>query len=161
VADVARLNLRVAAQELELSEISIREIVNDTLDSLAIANDMRLSLTIDPDMPPSTGDAPQLVRVFQSLVNNGLDAIYSGGRLTINARQDGDSIKTVVSDTGCGISPQALKGILEPLCTTKAKGTGLGLAVCQEIVKKHHGSISVESEVGAGTSFTVPIPVAP
>jgi len=69
--------------------------------------------------------------------------------------------KVVVSDTGVGISEEDMSKMFQPLFTTKAKGTGLGLAVCKKIVEAHGGEISVSSKEGVGSSFTFLIPYAP
>ncbi|MCI0810395.1 MAG: histidine kinase, partial [Chloroflexi bacterium] len=70
------------------------------------------------------------------------------------------SVEIVISDTGSGIDPKNIDRIFDPLYSEKFNGTGLGLAICQEIINKHNGSISVESKVGTGTSFTIRIPLA-
>ena len=71
-----------------------------------------------------------------------------------------DAVEIVISDTGSGIAPENIEKILDPLYSGKLSGTGLGLAICHEIISKHYGSISVESELGTGTSFTIRLPFA-
>jgi two-component system NtrC family sensor kinase len=81
--------------------------------------------------------------------------------VTISTRCEGDSICVSVSDSGCGIPAEKLGRIFEPFFTTKeaGKGTGLGLSISYDIVKKHNGDITVQSEEGKGTTFAVRIPV--
>lgn len=147
-------------KELVLSNIRIGDVIQDSLDSFTLSENVLLSLIIDSNLPPVFGDASQLTRVFQNLMANAQDAMQNDGRLSIGAQGKEESVEIVISDTGSGISPENLEKIFEPLYTDKTHGTGLGLAICQEIISKHNGSISVESEVGAGASFTILIPIA-
>ena len=103
----------------------------------------------------------QLEQVLINLCNNGIDAMGSGGTLSISARNEKGYLLVAVSDTGSGIAKSELGRIFEPFFTTKeiGKGTGLGLSLCYEIVKRHNGKIYVESEVGKGTTFTVTLPL--
>ena len=117
-------------------------------------------MSIEPDLPPVLGDSSHLIRTLQNLVANAEDAMEKGGHLNISARAAEGSVEIVVSDTGGGIAPENMERIFEPLYSEKLNGTGLGLAICHEIISKHYGSITVESEVGAGTCFTVRIPFA-
>jgi signal transduction histidine kinase len=85
------------------------------------------------------------------------------GTLTICTRAAGGNLLITVTDTGCGIKPEHLSRIFDPFFTTKpvGKGTGLGLSVTYGIVAQHHGSITVESAAGRGTSFIITLPLAP
>ena len=82
-----------------------------------------------------------------------------GGKVKIAAQQLDGFVELVVSDSGAGISEENLKKVFDPLFTTKAKGTGLGLAICQQIMNRHGGTIEVKSKLGAGTAFTVRLPL--
>ena len=106
------------------------------------------------------GDDSHLIRTLQNLVDNAQDAMENCGRLSISAQAKDGSVELVVSDTGSGISPRNIEKIFDPLFSGKSSGTGLGQAICHEVISKHHGSISVESEIGVGTSFTICIPFA-
>jgi PAS domain S-box-containing protein len=120
-------------------------------------------------------DANQLHQIFTNLVVNARDAMPAGGRIHIAVRREPRDAHFsfgvvdhperfahfIVSDTGPGIPPQTLDHIFEPLFTTKANGTGLGLAVAHQVVHLHGGEIFAESEVGAGTSFHIFVPLAP
>jgi len=104
----------------------------------------------------------QLNQVFLNLLVNAAHALGSTrGQITIGTRQEGDQVLVTVSDTGCGISPEVQRHIFEPFFTTKevGKGTGLGLSISYDIIKKHGGEITVESEPGRGTVFTVRLPI--
>lgn len=106
-------------------------------------------------------DRRRMLRVFTNLVRNSIDAMKStrGGVLTFRIQSDGKLVCFEVSDSGCGIPKDLLPKIFEPFVTYgKAHGTGLGLAIVKAIVEAHHGTISVRSDEGSGTTFEVKIP---
>jgi signal transduction histidine kinase len=84
-----------------------------------------------------------------------------GGELKIESKKSNNAIQIIFTDTGTGIPESVRDKLWTPLATTKAKGMGLGLAICKRIIEAHAGSISVESTVGKGTSFTVTLPIKP
>jgi two-component system NtrC family sensor kinase len=106
------------------------------------------------------GDANQLQQALVALLVNAVEAMRSGGELGIRALGRDHEVEVEISDTGVGISPDVLPNIYEPFVSTKGdeKGVGLGLAVAYGIIRRHEGTISVESEVGAGTTFRVVLP---
>lgn len=109
------------------------------------------------------GNEIQLSQMLLNLVLNAYQAMETdGGTLTVNTRQEEDTISFHVADTGPGIDPGLLDHIFEPFFTTKerGKGTGLGLAIVQQVVKEHQGHVSVHSEVGRGTVITVRLPLS-
>jgi len=106
------------------------------------------------------GNRDRLGQVLLNLAKNALQAMPEGGSLRITASASGKGIIITVSDTGHGISPEHLTRIFEPFYTTKARGTGLGLALCKKVVEEHDGNISVKSVVGQGTSVSLSFPAA-
>lgn len=108
------------------------------------------------------GDEDQVRQVFTNLIVNALQAMEGGGALGLDMRVDeaGDRVAVSVTDTGCGIDPEHLEKLFTPFFTTKARGTGLGLAVSYGIVSDHGGEIRVASRRGEGTTFTVILPRA-
>ncbi|HUK99613.1 MAG TPA: ATP-binding protein, partial [Nitrospirota bacterium] len=111
-----------------------------------------------PPLLVVSADAGQLEQVFTNLFINAADAMHQHGEITVSIKQDVDNINIRISDTGNGIPAESLDKIFEPFFTTKDKGTGLGLAIVYNIVKKHHGDITVTSEEGKGTTFILTLP---
>ena len=99
-------------------------------------------------------------RVLVNLVDNARDAMPQGGTITLRGRRQGTTVQLDVEDTGIGIPPEHYRQIFEPLHTTKPGGTGMGLYIVQEVMAAHGGQITVQSTVGAGTTFTLTLPVA-
>ncbi len=116
-----------------------------------------------PHLPRVHADPAQLRQVFDNLVVNAAEAMLNGGKLTIASGRtvDGSSVWVSVADTGCGIPEENLGKLFTPFFTTKApgKGTGLGLAIAYGIVKMHRGSLEAKSQVDAGTTFIITLPV--
>jgi len=102
-----------------------------------------------------------LVQVFINLITNACHATPSGGLVIVTTTREGDTALVTVTDTGTGISPETQARIFEPFFTTKpdGKGTGLGLSIVQGIMESHGGSVSVQSEVGKGTTFMLRLPM--
>jgi signal transduction histidine kinase len=99
-------------------------------------------------------------RALLNLVQNAIDAMPQGGTLTLRGRRQNATVYLDVRDTGSGIPPEHLPQIFAPLHTTKPGGTGLGLYIVQEVVTAHRGQVAVQSLIGAGTTFTITLPLA-
>jgi len=113
------------------------------------------------DLPQTKCNPGQLNQVFMNMLVNAAHAIEKQGEIGIRTWAENNAIKVSITDTGSGIPKDKINRIFEPFFTTKevGKGTGLGLSIAYDIIKKHNGEISVESEVGKGTTFTVTIPI--
>lgn len=124
---------------------------------------MKVIRDFDPALPPLTADEEKLKRVFTNLLTNARQAMKEGDRVTVRTEYDKEKkgIRVIFTDTGSGIPAAILGKIFEPFLTTKppGQGTGLGLAVSYGIVKEHRGEISVQSEEGKGTSFSLFFPL--
>lgn len=106
------------------------------------------------------GAVGQLRQVLTNLFSNALDAVPVGGRIRLEGRETGGGSELIVSDAGCGMSPDVQKRIFQPYFSTKGDlGNGLGLYISKEIVETHGGHLLVESEVGAGTTIRVRLPL--
>ena len=113
------------------------------------------------DIPLTICYPQQINQVIMNLLVNASHAIEERGEITVRTWHENGSIYASVSDTGCGMPPEVVNRIFEPFFTTKevGKGTGLGLSITYDIVKAHNGEITVESEPGKGTTFTVRLPL--
>jgi two-component system, NtrC family, nitrogen regulation sensor histidine kinase NtrY len=109
-------------------------------------------------LPEIDADAEMLHRAFQNLVLNALDAMPAGGTLSMRTMEHEGNARIEVSDTGKGLTPEECSRLFTPYYTTKSQGTGLGLAIVQSVVSDHHGTISVVSEEGRGTTFRIEFP---
>ena len=112
-----------------------------------------------PDPLTIEGDRFALGRVFRNLIVNAIQATEPGGRVTIETGRKGGHAEVIVADTGSGIPADRLAAIFDDFMTTKRRGLGLGLAISKRIVEQLDGTITVESEIGRGTSFTLRFPV--
>jgi signal transduction histidine kinase len=106
------------------------------------------------------GDVFALGRVYRNLITNAIQATQAGGRVTITTARNRDKVEVSITDTGSGIPAERLGAIFDDFVTTKKRGLGLGLAISKRIVEQLGGTISVTSEVGKGTTFTMRFPVA-
>jgi len=106
------------------------------------------------------GDMFALGRVYRNLITNGIQATQPGGRVTIATARDRDKVEVTVADTGSGIPAERLGAVFDDFVTTKKRGLGLGLAITKRIVEQLNGTITVTSELGKGTTFTMRFPVA-
>jgi len=140
--------------------------INNNLDSTV--NVVQNELKYKADVIKDYGDLPQvqcypqlLNQVFMNLLVNAAQSIEERGEIRIKTRADNGYAEIKISDTGAGIPKESLSKIFDPFFTTKevGKGTGLGLNVAYNIIEKHQGTIDVDSTVGAGTAFTIRIPV--
>lgn len=105
--------------------------------------------------------ASEINQVFLNLLLNASQAIEQRGTIVLASGQEGDEVWISVTDTGCGIPPEAMPHLFDPFFTTKpiGRGTGLGLAISYSIIAKHHGRIEVTSKVGQGSTFRVVLPI--
>jgi signal transduction histidine kinase len=116
-------------------------------------------LYLDERMPVIQADPDLLHRALSNLVLNSLDAMPSGGTLTVRTKHKDGVVIAEISDTGAGLTPEECERLFTPYYTTKRMGTGLGLAIVQSVVSDHHGKISVESAPGHGATFRIELPV--
>jgi signal transduction histidine kinase len=109
-------------------------------------------------LPEIDADPDLLHRAFQNLVLNALDAMPAGGTLTLRTTEHEGNVRIEVADTGKGLTPEECSRLFTPYYTTKVQGTGLGLAIIQSVISDHHGTISVSSDEGRGTTFRIELP---
>jgi signal transduction histidine kinase len=158
----------VRPQAPKLEATPVAPIVRDLWPLLELAARQRhvtLVERVEPGVPHVRADASQIQQVLINLVVNALEATSGGGAVTVSARaaaHDGHAgVAIAVADTGSGIAPELHARIFESFFSTKPRGqgTGLGLAISRDIVRAHGGDIRLESAPGAGSTFTVWLPV--
>ncbi|MCD4781830.1 MAG: response regulator [Candidatus Omnitrophica bacterium] len=151
--------------------VDIKKVIEDALfllkSQLHLPN-MKIVSQIDPDLPKVMGNANRYQQIFTNLIFNARQAMSDGGELKITAKKAEDKktegkeyVKIEVSDTGCGIAQEDLDKVFEAFFTTKQdkKSVGLGLFISYQIIDEYKGTITVKSEKGKGTTFTVLLPI--
>jgi len=149
----------------ERRAMDLRRTIEDCLEVLSerlARHHVQADTAIPPDLPPVHADPDLMSQVFLNLFINAVHAMPNGGTLRVEAQQANEQITLKVADTGHGIPQEHLPKIFDPFFTTKevGKGTGLGLTVVHGIIREHGGLISVASQPGLGTTFTLALPVA-
>lgn len=145
----------------ELREIELNKLITDAYNLLSKSVNlerMSFMLDSDPNGVVICADPEQMERVFINLFTNAVDAMSGEGDLIVVVDPGKELVKIKVSDSGGGLPVEAVEKVFEPFFTTKDKGTGLGLAIVFNIIKKHGGKISVKSQEGKGTTFTIILP---
>ncbi|MBV6394882.1 MAG: Adaptive-response sensory-kinase SasA [Anaerolineales bacterium] len=165
--DLARLDAGTA--NLTMSPLDVTALLNGMTEKFApLAEQAGVTISAtDASLPTIMGDGDRLAQVFTNLVENALKFTPAGGEIILTARAAGQDVEIDIADTGEGIPAEALKRIFERFYQADAsrsrqerQGAGLGLAIAREIVAAHSGKISVRSQLGQGTVFTVSLPVS-
>jgi len=145
-----------------LEQTQIHEVIDRTIPLISeMAKERKITFFKDFDERESgvTVDVDQMQQVFLNILVNSIQAMPDGGDLRFLTHRLNGKVCITISDTGCGISADELEQIFDPFFTTKSQGTGLGLSIAARIVEEHKGTISVESQEGKGTAFTIELPV--
>lgn len=148
---------------LAVETVDMRRLIDETIALVRPqADEQGVEVTLEGDASPAEirGDRERLKSCFSNIAINALQAMPGGGRLHARVEKLDGAVEVEVSDTGVGISDEALGKIFEPYFSTKQAGFGLGLAVTKAIIEEHQGSIEVRSQPQRGTTFTVMLPVA-
>lgn len=147
----------------------INQVVRDTIDLRRYAlkmQEIKLTVSLAPDLPMVEADPFQLQQVFINLLSNAEQAVGDmpgERRITVSTEVRGDRLVATISDNGPGIAPETLPHIFNPFFTTKPRGsgTGLGLSISDGIIHEHRGTLRVRSEPGAGATFEIELPLQP
>lgn len=159
---VANLKSFSRVDEAQSKYVDLNECLESTIN---IAwNELKYKTTLNREfgeLPQVKCLPQQLNQVFLNILVNAAHAIEEKGEITVATRRDGESVLVSFKDTGCGIPEEIRNRIFEPFFTTKkvGQGTGLGLSISYDIIKKHNGSIEVESAPGKGTTFIIRLPI--
>jgi two-component system NtrC family sensor kinase len=153
-------------QDVLAQESDVHEILQQAIDSVSHQQSfaqVQIVRNFASDLPHIQADPFQLTQVFVNLLNNSTEAMPQGGTIRIETRgtDHQQAVEIVVTDTGHGIPEENLGKVFTPFFTTKplGKGTGLGLSIVYGIIKMHRGQISVKSQLGKGTTFTIILPI--
>ncbi|RKX71651.1 hypothetical protein DRP53_00775 [candidate division WOR-3 bacterium] len=155
--------------EPDLRPLKIDRLVEDTLPLLSdqfLIKHINVKKEVSGPIPEILGDVNQLQQVLINIIINSIQAVKEGGNIVIRVKPEGRKgsecfVRLEVEDDGVGIPTEKIDKIFDPFYTTKSAkegGIGLGLSIVQQIVKAHHGRISIESEVGKGTTFSIIFP---
>lgn len=120
-----------------------------------LPENIEIKLNLADNLPRIMADADQMRQVLHNLIGNAVDAMPEGGQLTITTKNESENVIMEIEDTGCGMSEEVRQKIFTPYFTTKAKGTGLGMAIVAQIIGEHSGEISVQSTQGIGTKVII------
>ncbi len=181
-SEIAEINQQLLALgrrgHYSMEPIDLNDLVQKVISALFFPKEIALKQNLASDLFLIRGGTAQLTRVLTNLINNAKEAMQGIGVLTINTQNEyldapligyktierGEYVKLQISDTGVGIEPELLDKIFDPFFTTKKmdrmRGSGLGLSVVHGIIEDHNGYITVESEVGQGTTFSLYFPIA-
>ena len=153
--------------EGEVQNVDLNQGIQSTLTLLRPELKHRVGLELDLEpLPLIRANAAQLNQVLMNLLMNAAQAIQDEGTVRILTRATPEGVRLSVSDTGCGIPPEHLSRIFDPFFTTRKgsrgwdRGSGLGLSIVHSIVRRHSGTIQVESTLGEGTTFTIELPLS-
>ncbi|MGB5014005.1 MAG: HAMP domain-containing sensor histidine kinase, partial [Pyrinomonadaceae bacterium] len=149
----------------ERTSTDIGEVVRSAANLIShqkTGSDISITVDVASDLARVNSDGGQIQQAVIVLATNAIDAMPEGGDLTFRVFEQRSRIVIEVEDTGTGIPAENMSKIYEPFFTTKevGKGTGLGLAVCYGIISEHGGRLSVRSNVGKGTTFSIFLPAA-
>ncbi len=147
----------------DFSQIDVRQAISDTLTLLKHSPDIKENHILEANLPAETvtisADQTQLKQIFWNLARNAVGAMPDGGVFSVKLeRLNQRRVKIEFTDTGCGMSASQVERLFEPFSTSTTGGTGLGLSIVYQIVRDHHGTISVRSRENEGTTITVELP---
>ncbi len=147
------------ARKINIRNTNINAIVKETLSQVEIPENVKL-ITELSHLPGIEVDKDMIKRVFLNLAINGMQAMEeNGGTLKVSTKKTKRSVEVSFKDTGTAISKENMRRIFTPFFTTRAKGMGMGLAICKKFIESHGGDIKLESKEGKGSTFTVILPV--
>lgn len=149
---------------LYYSIFSMEHFLKNISISFAMANEIQnpnieFTSCIPSSLGTFVGDKIKLEEVLLNLLRNAQEASNNTGRIKLSANRSDQTLTIQIQDDGCGIPREQLNTIFDPFVTYKPYGTGLGLAISKNIIEAHNGTISAESEVGKGSTFTIRLPI--
>jgi signal transduction histidine kinase len=163
---VNRLRQFIAPHQSQVARLNINDVIRGAVDFFAYEFRLRridVVLRLHPDLPTIQADAVQLQQVLVNLLQNALHAVTQPEirvrRITLESSPAGrEAVEVVVADSGAGVSPDAAPRIFEPYFSTKGSGLGIGLPICDALIRAHGGAIWLRSTIGSGAAFHIRIP---
>jgi signal transduction histidine kinase len=144
--------------KLELTETNPEAIISESISLVQVPETVEISNSTQ-NSPRIKMDIAKMKRVFANFIKNAIEAMPHGGKLAILSQTSSNEVEFKFVDSGIGMTKEVLDKIWTPFFTTKAKGMGLGLAICRRLIDAHQGKVSVKSIVGQGTTFTITLPI--
>jgi signal transduction histidine kinase len=166
VRSIVQKILQFRPRTLEPRPVQLRDAVDRAIafmEHLAKAKEVAIRNRLDADLPLVYGDPLELQQAFLNILMNAVDACVMGeGMVTVSSRLGAEGVGVCIADNGCGMEPHELAHCMDLFFTTKdvGEGTGLGLAVANNIVANHGGKMDISSERGRGTTVTMSFPLA-
>ncbi|MBI4376544.1 MAG: hypothetical protein HY549_08850, partial [Elusimicrobia bacterium] len=147
-------------RELNPERISLNSFIEELLSSHPFPAHITIEKLLDPSNPVVDVDVTEMKQAIRNLIGNAVEVMTSSGRLRVRTGMgEAGTAFIEIADTGPGIPPDVLEKIFTPFFTTKARGTGLGLAVVRKVADRHRGRVDVESVIGKGTTFRLFLPI--
>ncbi len=143
--------------EMRLGDIVV--LIQETLIQVPKVGNIEIRTRFGTNLPAMLLDYGKMQQAFLNIIHNAIQAMPAGGTLEISAAKNEAMIEIAFKDTGTGIPEESVPLLFKPLFSTKTKGLGLGLAIANEIVTQHGGTIEVKSEIGVGSTFTIILPI--
>lgn len=150
-------------QRMELRNYPIEDVLRklvSLVEEEARARGISIDSTLDGKQSMVPMDVDKLQQALLNILKNAMESITGKGTITISVEKSARAVHLRMTDTGAGLRPEDLEKIFNPEYTTKEKGLGLGLPIAHEIIRGHNGEIKVESKIGAGTTFSITLPLA-
>ncbi len=163
--DITRIEtgqLRMAIEPVKLSDV-VEQVKTDVMAQITERNHTFIE-EIDVNLPPISADSSRVLQILLNLLSNAYKYTPNGGKITLSARRDGDKVSVSVKDTGVGIAPEDLQKLgtkfFRTSNTLEQPGWGLGFAITRNLIDLMKGELTIESQVGVGSTFTFTLPVA-
>ncbi|MFA6003664.1 MAG: ATP-binding protein [Elusimicrobiota bacterium] len=150
------------SRELKPERVSLNAFLEEMLSVYPFPPHITLDKKFDPADPVLDIDTTEMQQAMRNLIGNGIEVMPTAGTVSVHTGMSADkrSVVIAIGDSGPGIPPDVVDKIFAPFFTTKARGTGLGLAVVRKVVDRHGGTVDVDTQVGRGTIFRLTLPVA-
>lgn len=149
------------AKDPSRQEVDVVQLARSAFDRVVVAEGVRIEVQVPREPFLVHADPTQMRQVLSNLITNSVQAMDGPGRIVIKAHDQQDHVLITFEDDGPGVPSELIDRVFEPLFTTRAKGTGLGLPICRQIVERHGGSIDVARSDGPGARFTIRLPHSP